>query len=176
MSTYIKPYAKNEFNFELKIPNNNLSNDFVVIVFNNDVELEIWGCQHRKTDGTGTEVAIQIDAEQLATTPTGGVDCIINVDFLRANRDLQRGDITIESIDLIKDDISSPLIVDRNGALNIYRCGGIASKGATSLSSVGETLFKYTLKRNTSYLIRSSVLVGGTGTSESFLYGILRDL
>lgn len=176
MSTYIKPYARDEFNFEVNILNTNATNDFVVNVFDYDVELEIWGCEQRKTDGTGTEISIQIDIEQLTIPATGGVDAVINVDYLRANRNLQSPITLIESIELLKDDIGTPLVIDQTGALNIFRCGGVASKSAVAFSSSGETLFKYLLKRNTSYLIRSSVLVGVTGTSESFLFGILRDL
>ena len=176
MSTYLKPYAKNEFNFEIEIINAEETNDIVLNVFNNDVEFEIWGCEHSKTDGTGTEVQIKVDIEQLTVKPTGGVDAVVNVDYLRANRNLQRGDELISSVELLKDDAVEPFVIDRTNYLNIFRCGGIASKAAVAYGSSGATLFKYSLKRNTSYLIRSTILVGATGTSKSFVFGLLRDL
>lgn len=176
MSTYLKPYAKNEFNFEIELVNAAATNDFVLNVLDNDVEFEIWGCEHSKTDGTGTEVQVQVDVEQLTVKPTGGVDAVVNVDYLRANRNLQRGDVLITSVELLKDDGIVPFVIDRTNYLNIFRCGGIATKAAVAYASSGDTLFKYSLKRNTSYLIRSTILVGATGTSKSFVFGILRDL
>lgn len=173
---YDKPYAKNEFNFEINTPVVGETTDLILNTFDDPVEIEIYGCDFRKTDGTATEVTLQIDIEQLSVAASGGVDAVINEDYLRANRDLDRGDVLIASVELLKDDETTPLVIDRTNYLNIFRCGGVAVKGVPSFNSTGQLFFKYNLKKNTSYLFRTTVIVGATGTSESFVFGVLRDM
>lgn len=176
MGVYEKPYARNEFNFGVIIPGVDPTADVVLNVGDYQVELEIKGSSFRKTDGTATAVNMNVGIEQLEITPTGGVDAVINVDYLRANKDLARGDELIESVELLVDDDVTPLVIDRTGFLNIYRSGGVAEKSSFNTNLQGNGLFKYRLKRNTSYLFRLTTISGTATTAECIVFGVLRDL
>ena len=167
---YRKPYAEGEINFSL--PLTHTGQDEIEIVLQtgeNDIEIELRGAFFRKTDGTGTEVQLQLDGEELVVATSGG---ILDTNLLRANLDRNKADTF--GLTILQTDIGDPLIVDRTGATNIFRAGGLATKGV--ISYIPNVDFRYFLKRNTEYLIVSSIQVGANSTSESVLYGLVRKL
>lgn len=169
-SIYKKPYAEGEINFSL--PLTHVGEQEIEIVFqtgDNDIEVEIKGAYFRKTDGSGTEVQLQIDGEELVVATSGGV---ADTNFLSANLDRNKPDTF--GLVILQTDVGDPLIVDRTGATNVFRAGGLATKGVVSY--VPGLDFKYYLKKNTEYLILSTVINGAYNTSESVLYGTIRKL
>ena len=172
--TYSKPYAKDELNFSLPLPH--IGTDEVIICLstgNNDIEIDLKGAYFRKTNGTATVVQLQIDVEELVIPCTGGV---VDDNLLEANLDRNRSDTL--GLTILKDDpeedaeLVDPLIVDRTGAINLARSGGSATKAVVDYKCNLD--FSYSLKRNTDYIIVSSVKIGANDSSESILYGIIR--
>lgn len=167
---YSKPYAEGEINFSL--PLTHTGQDEVIVVLktgDNDLEIELRGAFFRKTDGTGTEVQLQLDAEELIVLTSGGIP---DTNILRANLDRNKPDTF--GLIILETDVGDPLIVDRTGSTNIFRAGGLATKGV--ISYIPNVDFRYYLKKNTEYALISSIQVGANDTSESVLYGLMRKL
>lgn len=169
--SYEKDYAKSEINFSIPFTHNQLLVDELVLDLKTDtrdIEIEIYGAYFRKIDNSPQDVEIEINIEELQTTSSGGVEV---TDILKANKDRYKSDVL--SFTLLKDGVP-PLVFDRVNSTNIFRSGGLAAKRVVSYSC--NLNFKYRLKKNTSYLISSKVVLGNTNTSESLLYGKVREL
>ena len=174
MSIYDKPYAKSEINFSFELVH--AGNDqfvYAIVTGEVPVEIQLKGSYFKKTVGIGVDVNMRLDVEELVVPVTGGVDAVEGTDFLSANLDREKSD-DWESVSLLKDDVGTPLVVDRTGARNIFRNENVASKGVVEYSPNLD--FKYRLKPNTSYLIISDILFGdNNGGSNSILYGTMRE-
>lgn len=174
-ATYEKPYAKNEWNFELNtnldtIPNGNV----VVKVGDCDVEVEIYGSDFVTTSGSLKDVVLDVIELDNPIT-SGGESVVLGVDYLRANRDRGSKDQSIDCVDIIKGTVASPIVFDvgtGEGGLNLFRNGASITKSIPSFQPQGELFFKYSLRKNQHYLIKTT----GTSTEESFIFGLVREV
>lgn len=173
---YNKPYSKNEVRFEIELTAENTENFISILTPSNDYELEIQGVFFAKTDGTGTVIPIRLDIEELEIPTTGGVDLVSGIDYQSANLDLTKNNNNLlDFLILKKDDIGTPLVVDRTNALNILRSESEVTKGVVSFTS--NLNFNYRIRENKNYLMIVEILQGATtGTSKGVLFGILREV
>lgn len=168
MNSFIK-----SLNYNLIMPHVGSDEVYAVLTIGDvDIDVEVKAKAFRKTDGTGTAVQLQIDVEELVVPVTGGRDGVRGTDYLIANKNRRmlpdsKIDI-VEDVDVLFNDVGDPFVIDRTGAKNLFRGGGVATKDATDFETVDG--FDFKLKRNTHYLVISSVLVGLNDTSQSNLY------
>lgn len=173
---YRNPYSLNEIKFEIELNAENVLNYISIKTGEKDLDVNLNGVYFAKTDGTGTVIPIRLDLEQMVIPTTGGVNIEKNIDYLSANLDLTRDkNDLLDFLTILKDDISTPLNVDRSNALNILRSESEVSKGVVSFSPNLD--FRYKLKPNTNYLLIVEILRGATtGTSKGVISGTLREV
>lgn len=173
---YEKQYCKNEWNFEIQtdlslIPNGNI----ILSVGECAVEVEVFGTDFTTSSGNATTVTVDVvELDNLISS--GGEPVVLNVDFLRANRDRESLSQEIECVDAIKGTLANPIVFDSGSGeagLNILRSSSIISKNIPSFQPSPQVFFKYSLKRNTDYLIKTTSL---TNTEISYIFGLIREL
>lgn len=170
MSVYNEVYSKNEIYFATILQHT--GEEIEYNTFNTgeyDIEIEVDGYSFRKTDGTGTEISLELEFIELSVDVTGGV---AETRVFETNKNRRKPDLI--GLDSRKDDVSSPLVVDETGAKILLRVGGVASKGEIQYNrNVGT---RYYLKRNTWYTLKSSITLGAYNTSESSVFGVIREI
>lgn len=161
---YTKPYSLAEFNFSLQLDHEDEAVKELVFKPNGD-NLEIWikNALFRKTDSAGGEFTAQIDIEELQIAPTGGTEY---ENYLSANKDRTQSD------EIGKAMVLEGATIDRTGAVNIFRSGGVADDEVVSYT--GDLDFHYKTNPDKFYLIRSEVLDGPDEFAESIIYGEIR--
>lgn len=160
---YEKPYVEAELNFSVPlIHTGSAIKNIIMNTGDHDIEVEIKGAYFRKTLTTGGDVVMQLDVEELTSIPTDG---IVFSNYLKANVDRTRDDDL--GVIVLKENMLN--IVDGR---NIFRSGGTATRLVADYNP--NLQFKYLLKRNTYYRIKSSIISGDNASSESILYGLLR--
>ncbi len=167
---YREQYLKNKWNFSIELEHD--GSDVVNFVLGCDCKrliIRIKGVYFKKTVDAGSEVIMRCDIEELVVEPTGGVN---TDDYLKANQDRSETD-EIGLITLI-DDVGDPLVIDRTGAINIFRSGGLASRRVVSYSTNLD--FEYKTLLGGYYLVRSQILDAGANDESSVvIYGVIEE-
>lgn len=128
-----------------------------------EIVLKMEQCDFRRTDGLTQEVNMELSLYELVVEPTDGVDTGDLIISANLDRDANR--------DLIGLEIKFDGIIDLTGAKRLMRFGGIGARD--SRQSIPVSGVVYSLRRNTYYLLRSEVISGTTGVSESTFIGDL---
>jgi len=171
-SMYEQKGCIGEYNFQVPLLHDSVDPvvEVVVRVGNLHCDIHFHSVLFKKTDFTGTEVDAEVEVYELLTKSTGGVP---DATTLTANIDREARPLgEDEGIGLFYDDAGTPLVIDDTGALIMLRESGFAIKGVASRPSNLD--LKYSLKPNTDYLIRSTVVNGPTDASRNVIIGFLR--
>lgn len=165
-SVYINKGCLGEYHFRIPSLHDSVDNVVNSVIKVGAIHLDIFvkTVLFRKTDYTGTEVDTLVEVFELQTPTTGGVE--FTSDFAR---DKDRENPTSHDLQFFIDDVGTPLVIDETGMERILSETGYAIKGAQERGD--NVNIAYSLKPNTHYLIRSTVLNGPTDSSEDIIIG-----
>lgn len=159
-----KPYCSTEIHFRVPIT---MNDDIEVIALetnDNDIEIQIDNTYFKKTDGSNTEVQIELVAHEILGSITG--DTYANV--IKANTD--RNILKSTGVNILE----NITMYDLTGATELFISGGTATRDI--IANIPIQNIVYRLKRNTTYLLIATILEGNNGTSECGISGIIRKL
>jgi hypothetical protein len=163
-NVYTKPFSFAEFNFQAVNTHTVATNNVAFFTGDNDIEIMLKGDAFRKTTTAGGDSSILLELFELNVAPTGGTEY---VKYFGVNKD-REGKALQEYIS-VKENVV--YVVNPSGIM--LRERSIASKDSVDRS--GDLCLEYSLKKNTWYVVVSSV-VAGANLVESLLYGELRIL
>ena len=162
MSIYTEPYSELETHYFFPLSHTSDIEDIVLFTGNKTIEFEIDSVYFRKTDDTGVETQLELLAYELLFKPTDGT---LATDIISADLDREKmGNSNVE--------VKRNSTIDLTGAINLLEVGGLATKRARINVDINNPI-TYLLRKNTYYLIRSTVILG-SNNCESGVSGILR--